>query len=120
MRSFAILIFLSLAILAPCRAQVFSDFTTPLPLKPGNTLIVGFLGGWERWDDPNRGVRELALKLREDGHPGLFVETVSNHERRLALELIRKAFDWNRNRRLDPDERAGARIILYGQSLGGS
>ncbi len=102
--------------LAP--AQVFSDLTTPLPMPPGSTLIIGFLGGMDRWNDPHRGVRKLAVKLR-DSSSGIFVESISNHHRKLALELIQKAFDWNHNGRLDPDERAKTRIILYGQSLGG-
>jgi hypothetical protein len=102
------------------RAQSFSDFTFPLPTQPGNVLILGFLGGWERWDDEHRGVRKLALKLRAAGLPGVFVETMENHRQRLASELILAALDWNRNGRLDPEERAGARIILYGQSFGGA
>src|SRR5678816_2709943 len=104
--------------IATCRGQSFADFAAPLPLAPGSTLVIGFLGGWERWDDPDRGVRKLAIELR--GTRGLYAETVSNHQRRLALQLIQAAFDWNRNGHLDPDERAGARIILYGQSLGGA
>jgi pimeloyl-ACP methyl ester carboxylesterase len=104
------------AMIAPCQGQSFSDFTAPLPLGPGSTLVIGFLGGWERWDDPNRGVRKLAIELR--GLRGVYAETVSNHRQGLALALIQAAFGWNHNGHLDPDERAGARIILYGQSLG--
>jgi len=104
--------------IAPCHGQSLSDFTTRLPLAPGSTLVIGFLGGWERWDDPHRGVRRLALELR--GMPSVYAETLSNHRQSVALELIQAAFDWNHNGRLDPDERAGARIILYGQSLGGA
>jgi hypothetical protein len=117
-RQFVIFVSLWLMAMAPVHGQAFSDFTTPLPLKPGNTLVIGFLGGWEHWDDENRGVRKLALKLRRV--PDVFVETIGNHRERLAIELIRKALDWNRNGVLDPEERAGARIILYGQSLGGA
>ena len=109
---------LALFAVASCRGQSVSDFTTRLPLAPGNTLVIGFLGGWERWNDSHRGVRKLALQLRREG--GVYAETISNHRQEVALDLIRAAFDWNRNGRLDPEERAGARIILYGQSMGGA
>lgn len=114
----AVLLFSLVTAGAQCRGQSFADFKTPLPLAPGSTLVLGFLGGWERWDDPHRGVRKLAMELR--GRRGVYAETVSNHRQSLALELIQAAFDWNHNGHLDPDERAGARIILYGQSLGGA
>ena len=104
---------------APCRGQSVSDFTTRLPLLPGNTLVIGFLGGWEHWNDGHRGVRKLALKLRGEAS-GVCAETIGNHRQDVAIELIRAAFDWNRNGRLDPQERAGARVILYGQSMGGA
>lgn len=90
--------------------QVFSDFTTPLPLQKGSTLVVGIVGGWERWDAPQRIVRRVALKIREQKIPGVYVETVENHKIELAEELIRKTFP-------SPSD---ANLILYGNSLGGS
>src|ERR1051325_1069974 len=91
--------------------QEFSDFTTPLPLQPGNTLILGIVGGWERWDAPQRGVRKTALELRSLKLPGCYVETVENHKLNLARELVARAFPG--------DARRSARIILYGHSFGG-
>ena len=83
-------------------------------------MVIGFLGGWEPWDNENRGVRKLALALRHKRIPGLHVETLSNHKRGLALDLIRKALDSNRDETLDNRERTSHRIILYGQSFGGA
>lgn len=103
-------------VLPPCLLassvnQEFSDFTTPLPLKPGDTLILGIVGGWERWDAPQRGVRRTALELRALKLPGVYVETVENHKLELAAELVERAFP--------QDAPRTARVILYGQSLGG-
>jgi hypothetical protein len=102
----------------PALPQRPSDFDTPRPLKPGEMLVVGFLGGWERWNDPRRGVRRTVLSLR--GIPGIRAESVENHKRHRALRLIVDAFDRDRNGRLDPPERRSASVILFGQSLGGA
>ncbi len=99
-------------------SQHFSQLATPAPLPPGSTLVIGFLGGYDLWDDPHRSVRRLILKLREQ--PGVYAESISNHRRALALQLIRRALDTNRNGRLDPEEKTDARIILFGQSWGGA
>jgi hypothetical protein len=102
------------------RGQRYHHFTTPTPLAENRTLILGFLGGREPWDNPHRNVRNLALKLRADYPDVVQVETVENKKRHLALELIRRAFDRNRDGRLDDEERAAVRLILYGQSFGGA
>lgn len=100
--------------------QQFSDFITPTPLPEGHTLIIGFQGGRQRWDSEREGTRRLALKLRAMNLPGVHVETVENKRRALALELIEKALDSNRDGRLDDGERAAVRLIVYGQSFGGA
>ncbi len=105
---------------AAARGQRYQDFTTPAPLKEGDVLIIGFMGGRESWDNDKRGVRKLALKLRAMNLPGVHVETVENKKRRLALELIRNAFDRDRDGRLDERERSSARLVVYGQSFGGA
>jgi len=111
---------LAVSAIASSTNQTFSDFTTALPVKWGEALVIGFVGGWERWDNPKRGVRKLALRLRARNLPGVYVETVENHKRYLAIELVRRALDWDGSGRLDARERAAARIVLYGQSFGGA
>ncbi len=95
---------------ADSRNQDFTDFTTPLPLTPGDTLVVGIVGGWERWDHPEKIIGRIAIGVREKRMPGVWVETVENHKLYLAEQLITRAF---------PNP-AQARIVLFGQSLGGT
>jgi hypothetical protein len=96
---------------ADSRSQTFEDFTIPMPLSAGEFLIIGFVGGWERWDNETRCVRRLALRLRDLRLPGVHVETVENHKRHLAMQLVERAF---------PSGAADARLVLYGQSMGGA
>ena len=100
--------------------QRYQDFITKTPLKENHVLIIGFLGGWESWNNDKRGVRKLALKLRAMNFPAVHVETVENAKRRRAIELIFNALDRDRNGRLDRHEQVSARLILYGQSFGGA
>jgi pimeloyl-ACP methyl ester carboxylesterase len=104
---------------ADSRKQEFSDFTTPLPVERGDRLVIGIVGGWERWDNPTRAIRRTAIAIKRKRLPGVHVETVENHSLELAEELVEKAFDFNRNGRLEPEEAAQGSVIIYGQSLGG-
>jgi pimeloyl-ACP methyl ester carboxylesterase len=99
-------------------AQKFQDLRTPTPLPAGSTLVIGFLGGYERWNDEHRSVRRLVLRLRQS--PGVYAESIENHRRGLALKLVERALDTNGDGRLDANEKAGARVILFGQSWGGN
>jgi hypothetical protein len=101
------------------KSQDFSSFAACLPLDPGDTLVIGIVGGWVDWSNPYKCTRRTALELRALKIPGVHVETVENHRLFLAEELIRRAFDTNRDGRLEPAEAAAARLILFGQSLGG-
>ena len=100
--------------------QRYRDFITKSPLAEGEYLVIGFPGGREKWDNERQIARRIALRLRARNLPGVHVETVENKQRHLAAELIRKALDRNGDNQLDAQERASARIILYGQSFGGA
>jgi hypothetical protein len=103
---------------ALARAQRLADLAVPTPIPPGSTLVMGFLGGYERWNDEHRSVRRLVLKLR--ARNGVFAESISNHNQNVALKLIRRSLDTNGDGELDAAERRSARVILFGQSWGGA
>lgn len=98
-------------------AQSLDDLSTRSPIPDQDTLVIGFLGGWERWMDSDRSIRKLVLRLRET--PGVHAEVIENHHRRTAEKLVVRAFDRNRNGKLEPAEKANARVIIFGQSMGG-
>lgn len=104
---------------ADSRNQTFDDFATPLPVKPGETLVLGIVGGWERWDNPGRCIRRTAIAIKRRELKGVWVESVENHKLDLAERLIREAFDFNRDGKLGEEEAKQARLVLFGQSLGG-
>lgn len=114
-----------LMVAATCRAAPGGrferkDWSAPVPLPRGAMLVIGFLGGWERWDDGRRGVRRLALRLREAAPRGLFVETASNHDRRLVRRILLDSLDRDRDGRLNQEETESVALVFYGQSFGGA
>ena len=102
------------------RGKQYHHFETQTPLKGDQTLILGFLGGLERWDDQSRGVRKLAMKIDALKLSNVHIETLENRKRDLAIRFIRNTFDQDQNGFLDDRERNSARLILYGHSLGGA
>jgi pimeloyl-ACP methyl ester carboxylesterase len=109
---------LSAALCAVTFAQSLKDLDFPGNLNPGDPIVIGMLGGFERWNDEHRGVRKLVLKLRDV--PGAHAESFANRSRRLALKYILRALDTDRNRKLDVQEKQRANVVLFGQSLGGA
>ncbi|MEW5975573.1 MAG: hypothetical protein AB1898_07185 [Acidobacteriota bacterium] len=102
------------------RGQRYHHFITPTPLREQSVLVLGFLGGREPWNQERSSIRQLAIKLREKTLPGVYVETVENRKRRLAVQLVKEAFDRNDDGVLDAAECRTVRLILYGQSFGGA
>jgi len=101
------------------RPQAYQSLVTQTPVPANSYLVIGFMGGVEARDADKHAVRKLALKLRSLDLPNVYVETVENGREILALQLIQNALDRNRDGTLDEEERASARVILYGHSLGG-
>lgn len=101
-------------------AQKLSDLTTPTPIPQNDVLVIGFMGGRDAWNNETVGVGRMAKRLREMNLQGVHVETFENLRRELAVEFVEKALDRKQDGKLDGEELASARIIVYGQSFGGA
>ena len=114
MKTPALLILLA-TLAAP--AQSLREVAVARPAPENARIAIGFLGALEHWDDPNRSVRKVTLHLRQQGWQA---ESFSHRNLRTAKKTIDQALDRNHNHRIDPAEAASARIVIYGQSMGGA
>ncbi|HEX9636686.1 MAG TPA: hypothetical protein VGB99_04070 [Acidobacteriota bacterium] len=110
-----------LAASAGLGAQDLEQVLPAEKLGAGDLLVIGFQGGWKRFDDAELGPRRVKLWLDQRAMAGLHAVSFANKRRQVALELIRRCVDRNGDGLLQPEERdCGVRLALYGQSLGGS
>jgi hypothetical protein len=109
---------LVLTMSATCRSVQLPHLETVRGAPPGACVVVGFLGGMDAWDDDTKGVRELALELR-DADGGVYAETFENRRIPLALAFVERVLDANRDGAVSADETRRVRLVVYGQSLGG-
>lgn len=90
-----------------------------VPTKPP-VVVVGFMGGVVKPDDPIRSEVKLAHHLRAEYPNGVFVATFENRHREKALNAILTQLGADSSGLLSENEKRQARIILYGHSWGGS
>ena len=83
-------------------------------------IVVGFVGGFVRHDDPHHGPVKLAQRLRETYPAGVAIETFENRHRKSAYRAIVRLLDTNHDGVLSDAERRHARIVLFGHSWGAS
>jgi hypothetical protein len=83
-------------------------------------IVIGFVGGFIRHDDPVHSEVQLAARLRKAYPSGVDVETFESYHGENARKKILSLLDTNHDGTLTPGEKQNARIILYGHSWGGS
>ncbi len=98
-------------------AQSLREIALPRPVPEDARIAIGFLGALEKWNDEHRSVRKLTLRLRSQGWQA---ESFSHRNLRTAKKAVVQALDRNGNKRIDPNEAQSARVVLYGQSMGGA
>lgn len=98
------------------------DSSGPAEIKEAESpaIVVGFVGGFVRRDDPVHAEVQLATRLRKAYPTGVDVETFENYHGDAAHKKILSLLDADHNGTLSPREKQDARIVLYGHSWGGS
>jgi hypothetical protein len=84
------------------------------------TIVIGFVGGFIRHDNPAHSEVQLAARLRQAYPSGVEVETFESYRREKARQRVLGLLDSNHNGTLTSDEKQNARIIIYGHSWGGT
>lgn len=85
-----------------------------------STLVLGITGGWEPADAPWAITTRINALSSINAPADTHFASISNHRLEQGRKLIRQLLDTNHDRKLSPEERSKARIILYGQSMGGA
>jgi hypothetical protein len=114
-RSIPLLLSLVAAVTGSARPDVAADNASTPPV-----IVIGFVGGFVKYDDTVHSTVQLAARLRQNHPAGVRVEVVENHHREKAYAAIVQFFDSDHNGILSPEEKKNARIILYGHSWGAS
>ena len=83
-------------------------------------IVIGFVGGFVRHNDPVYGTVRLADQLRRDYPSGVAVRVFANHDGNRAHRAVLRLLDTDHDGKLSAAEKHDARIIIYGHSWGGS
>jgi pimeloyl-ACP methyl ester carboxylesterase len=100
-------------------AESGSTVVSPAGTSPNNILI-GFVGGFVRHDNPRHGPVRLAQRMHETAPKDSYVQVFENRHRRAAYNTIVRLLDTDHNGALSESEKSRARVILFGHSWGGS
>jgi len=88
------------------------------PASP--VIVIGFVGGYVSHNNLAHMEAHLAAQIRAAYPTGVYAAAFENHRRNAAYATILRLLDANHDGRLSAQEKAGARIILYGHSWGAS
>ena len=83
-------------------------------------IVIGFVGGFIKHDDPVHSEVQLAARLRKAYPLGVDVETFESYHGEEARKKVLSLLDTDHDGTLTPEEKQNARIIIYGHSWGGS
>ncbi len=90
----------------------------PSPAPPA--MVIGFVGGFVRHDSRTHSAVQLVERLQREFHDGTYAAAFENRKRDKAFRDILRRLDANHDGTLSREERASARIVVFGHSWGAS
>lgn len=85
-----------------------------------SNIVIGFVGGFVSHDNPHHGPVQLAEQMRRTVSKDTYIQVFENRRRKRAYDTIVRLLDTDHDGSLSDQEKARARIILYGHSWGAS
>ena len=92
---------------------------SPATAAPSN-IVIGFVGGFVHHDNPHHGPVKLARQIQRTVPKDTYVRVFENRRRKQAFDSVIRLLDTNHDGVLSAEEKARARIILFGHSWGAS
>jgi hypothetical protein len=94
-----------------------------LPLRPAtpaspSNIVIGFVGGFVSHDDQHHGPVKLAQLIQRTVPKDTYVRIFENRRRKQAYAEVIRLLDTNHDGFLSAEEKARARIVLFGHSWG--
>jgi len=120
--SVVILTILAATMPALSRAENGSPFRSEpaAATATSSNIVIGFVGGFVSHDNPHHGPVQLARQIQRTVPKDTYVQVFENRHRRQAYAAVFRLLDTNRDGVLSAEEKARARIILFGHSWGAS
>jgi pimeloyl-ACP methyl ester carboxylesterase len=99
------------------RAADGGSLSTAANASPSN-IVIGFVGGFVSHEDVHHGPVQFAQRLQRSFPNGTYIRVFENRRRKQAYKAILHLLDTNRDGVLSAEEKARARIVLFGHSWG--
>jgi hypothetical protein len=90
----------------------------PTTTTAPSSIVIGFVGGFVGHDNPRHGPVQLAQRIQRTVPKDTYVRVFENRRRKRAYDAILRLLDTDHDGNLSADEKARARIILFGHSWG--